>query len=218
MDNPMGHVLCAGTQMEHGYKLGARIDGQPEPQHVFIAAQSGAQFVQLDVWEPEMTEGAFVQRLSMFTSASEPRGDSGLTVAEDTFGSRGVQPFGQRGEHHCDQLGRGFQTVEGRVAPGGERGTTGLTTKGLDALNMAMLAISDEGVDLSIGDPEVRALRVGTGVAFGVYPLGCSPAAFHLAPGANRCKCRPHTRRVGAGEATGGAVIWGAWLKETLGS
>ena len=49
----MGYVLCAGTQMEHGKKLCARVDGQPEPQHVSGAAKPGAQFVQLEVREPE---------------------------------------------------------------------------------------------------------------------------------------------------------------------
>jgi len=99
-----------------------------------------------------------------------------------------------------------------------EGGVASLAAKGLDALDMAMLAIANEGVDLGIGDPEVPALRVGTGVAFGVYPFGCSPSAFDLAPGSYRCTCRSYTRRVGTAESTGGAVIWGAWLQETLGS
>jgi hypothetical protein len=48
---------------------------------------------------------------------------------------------------------------------------------------MAMRAIADERVDVSISHAEVRALLVGTGEALGVDPLGCSPAAFHLTPG-----------------------------------
>jgi hypothetical protein len=43
-------------------------------------------------------------------------------------------------------MGRGFQTVQGRVEPGTERGVAGLAAKGLDALGTAMLAIADEGV------------------------------------------------------------------------
>jgi hypothetical protein len=46
--------------MEHRKKLGAWVDGQPEPQHLFGTAQPRAQFVQLKVREPEMAEGAFV--------------------------------------------------------------------------------------------------------------------------------------------------------------
>jgi hypothetical protein len=71
MDNPLCHVLCAGTEMEHRYKLRARIDGQPQPQHVLRAAQPGSQFIQLEMWEPEMAEEAFVQGLCVPTSASQ---------------------------------------------------------------------------------------------------------------------------------------------------
>jgi len=45
---------------------------------------------------------------------------------------------------------------------------------------MAMLAIPDERVDMSIGDAGIRALSVGTGEALGGHSLGCSPPAFHL--------------------------------------
>ena len=69
-------TLCAafcvrGREMEHGKKLGARVDGQPEPQHLFGAAQPRAQFIQLEVREPEMAEETLVQGLCMFSSASQ---------------------------------------------------------------------------------------------------------------------------------------------------
>jgi hypothetical protein len=54
VDEQMRHVLRAGTQMEGGKNLRARVDGQPQPEHVLIAAEPGAQFVQLQVREPEM--------------------------------------------------------------------------------------------------------------------------------------------------------------------
>jgi len=60
MDDPMGHVLCARTQVERWKNLGARVDGQPEPQHLCCAAQSGSEFVQLQVWEVQMAEGPLV--------------------------------------------------------------------------------------------------------------------------------------------------------------
>ena len=49
-----------------------------------------------------------------------------------------------------------------------------------------MLAIPDEGVDVRICDPEVRALLIGTGVALRVDAFGCSSPAFDLAPGPHR--------------------------------
>jgi hypothetical protein len=60
-----------------------------------------------------MAEKAFVQSVRVYTCASEPGGDSGLTIAEDPFGGRRVQPFCQGREHHSDLMRRGFQAVEG---------------------------------------------------------------------------------------------------------
>jgi hypothetical protein len=92
----MCHVLRAGTEMEDWNKLRAGVDGQPQPQQPCGAAQPGAQFIQLQMREPEMAEEAFVQGLCMFPGASQPGADGGLSVAEDPFGSGRVQPFSQR--------------------------------------------------------------------------------------------------------------------------
>ena len=97
-----------------------------------------------------------------------------------------------------------------------ERGVASLTTERLDVLGLAMLAIPDEGVDVSIGDAEVRTLMVGTGEALGVHPLGCSPPTFHLAPGTNQRRSRSHSKRRGAREVTGRAIKWSVWLEKTL--
>ena len=86
------------------------------------------------------------------------------------------------------------------MATSGEGSAASLTAKGLDLLGTAMLAIPNQSVDVSVGDSEVRALLVGTGEAFGVHPLGGSPAAFDLTPGAYRRRSRSHTRRGGAHE------------------
>jgi len=109
-----------------------------------------------------------------------------------------------------------FQTIQGGVAPGAEGGAARRASKGLDLLDMAMLAIANERVDLIIGNTEVGAEVVRTGEAFGVDPLGRSPPAFDLAPGAHRRRSRSHNRRVGAGEATGGAIVWAAGLEQTV--
>ena len=80
-------------------------------------------------------------------------------------------------------MGKGFQAIQGRVAASTEGGAARLTPKRLNPLGLAMLAIPDEGVELSVDVPEVGALPVGTGEAFGIYPFGGSPPAFDLAPG-----------------------------------
>ena len=94
----MRGVLRAGAQMEDGKQLRAWVDDQPEPQGLLGVAQLGAQFIQLEVREPEMGEEALVQRLSVPACASEPGRDGGLAVAEDPLRSRRIQPFGQRRE------------------------------------------------------------------------------------------------------------------------
>src|SRR5260221_6163932 len=81
---------------------------------------------------------------------------------------------------------------------------------------MTMRAIPDECMEVSICDPEVQTLLIGTGEAVGGYALGCSSSAFHLAPGTYRHRRRPLTRRESAGETTDGAIAWSARLEETL--
>jgi hypothetical protein len=81
---------------------------------------------------------------------------------------------------------------------------------------MTMLAIPNQCVDLSIGDPEIRALLVGTGETLGIDPFGRSPTAFDLAPEAYRSRCWPCTQRGSGGETTGGAIVWATGLEQTV--
>ena len=90
-----------------------------------------------------MEEEALVQSVRVYTCTSEPGGDSGLAIAEDPFGGGRIQPFSQGRKHDGDLVRRGFQTIQGRVAPGSERGAARLTAKGLDALGLAVLAIAN---------------------------------------------------------------------------
>jgi hypothetical protein len=157
-----------------------------------------------------------MQGLRVRALASQPGGESGMPVAEDSLGGGRIQSTGSRRQHHPDLLRGGFQAVQGGVAPRTERRVASLTAKGLDPLGMAMSAIANQGMNVSVCDAEVRALVVGAGEALGVHPFRCSPSAFDLAPGADRRRCWLHTRREGGGEATGGAIAWGAWFKEAL--
>ena len=67
----MRRVLRAGAEIQHGQKLRAGVDGQPEPEHLCGAPKPGAQFIQLQMRELEMAKEAFVQGLCMFPSASQ---------------------------------------------------------------------------------------------------------------------------------------------------
>ena len=216
VDHPMSHVLCARTELKHRKNLGTRVDGQPEPQHLFGTAQPGAQFVHLQVREVQIAEEAVTQGMSMLTCTSQPGGDGRLPIAEDPFGSGSVQSFGQRRQYHCDVMRRGFQTVEGGVEPGREGGAAGLTPKRLDRFSAAMLAIANQRVNLIIGDPAVPALWIGTSETFGVSAFGGSSAAFDLAPGLHRRRRWLHARRGRGGESTGGAIVWAAGREQTV--
>jgi len=81
---------------------------------------------------------------------------------------------------------------------------------------MAVLAISHQSMDVSVCDPEVQTLLIGTGKALGLHAPGCSSAAFDLAPGAYRSRRWPCTHRGGGGETTGGAIVWAAGLEQTV--
>src|SRR5437868_14605722 len=97
--------------------------------------------------KPEVAEGVLMEELCVLACASEPRGDGGLTVAEDPFSPGSIQPFSQRREHDGNLLGGGFQTIQRGVASGSERAVAGLTAKGLDVLSLAMLAVSHQSMD-----------------------------------------------------------------------
>jgi hypothetical protein len=180
-----------------------------------MAAQPRAQFVQLEVREPQLAEGPLMQRLSVLACAREPPRDSGLSGAENPRGRRGIQPFGQCSQYHGNLVRRGFQTVEGGVASSTEGATAGLTAVRLDLLRTTVLAIADQRVELRIGIAEVGTLRVGASEPFGVYAFGGSPPAFHLAPGSHRRRRSSSTRRGKGGQTTGGAIVWATGLEET---
>ena len=69
------------------------------------------------------------------------------------------------------------------VASSTERGVASETSERLDLLGLAMLAIANQHMNVSVCNPKGGTLVVGTGEAFCVHALGCSPAAFDLAPG-----------------------------------
>jgi hypothetical protein len=212
----MGYVLCAGTQLKHRKNLGEGIDREREPENLVGTAEPGAQFIQLQMREPEGAERALVQHLSVLACTRQPGGDGGLSVAKDPFSGGSIHPFGQRREHHGDLVRGGFQTIQRSVTSGSERGVTGLTTKGLDPLDTAMLAIADQRVDRGICDAEVRALPVRTGEALRVDAFGSTSLAFDLAPGPHRQRRWIRTRCQGGGKATGRTIAWGARFEQTV--
>jgi hypothetical protein len=91
----MRHVLCSGAKLKHWENFRAGINGQPQPEHLSDAAEPRAQFVQLQVREPEMAKEALVQGVRVLACTSEPSRNSGLSKAEDPLGGGNIKPFGQ---------------------------------------------------------------------------------------------------------------------------
>lgn len=157
MDEHGRGLLCTRPQREHGNKLGAGVNGQPEPEHVLRAAQLRAPFIHLQMREPERAEEAFVQGLRLLSSTGQPGRDARLPLAQDPLGGGKVQTLGQGSQHDCDLVRGSFQAVKGSRVASREGGAAGLTTKRLDALGMSRQAIANKGVDLITGDAQVHA-------------------------------------------------------------
>ncbi len=77
--------------------------------------------------------------------------------------------------------------VQRSIVSSAERGAASRTSQRLDPLRLTMLAIANERMKVSVSEPEVRALLIGTGEAVGVYSDGVLPDGFS-----------PHSRGVQA--------------------
>jgi len=100
--------------------------------------------------------------------------------------------------------------------PSAESRAAGLAAEGLDAFGLPMRAITDQGVDLGIGDLIVGALAVGTGEPLRGNPLGSATTALHLAPWANWWPRRQSMGVACSLLTAGRAIIWGARFEQRL--
>ncbi len=64
--------------------------------------------------------------------------------------------------------------------------------------------------------PKYAHCRLGQAKPSVGIRVASSTPAFHLTPGANRTWSWPYTQRGSGGEATDRAIVWGAWLKQTV--
>jgi len=71
VNDRMRRVLRAGADMQDRKNLGARIDGHPQPEHLCGAAEPGSHFIQLEVRDVKVAEGALVQGLSVRASTRQ---------------------------------------------------------------------------------------------------------------------------------------------------
>jgi hypothetical protein len=143
-----------------------------------MAAQPRAEFIELQMGKGELAEGAFMQALSMCSSASEPVGDGGMPDAKDPFCCREIQPFGQRTQHEGHPLRGRFQPIHRRMDTSTERVATRLTAKPLDSLGFSVAPIAHDGMDIRIADRVVLAGLIGTGEALGLHADGALLVGF----------------------------------------
>jgi hypothetical protein len=126
--------------------------------HVLSAAEAGAQFIHLEVREVQMAEEVHMQGVCMHgLPATERRVLVACRKPKTREAAEGSSPSESRREHHGDLGGRRFQSVQGRVTSRTEGGVARLTPERLNPLGLAMLAISDEGMEGGVGVAEVRA-------------------------------------------------------------
>jgi hypothetical protein len=93
VDKQVGNAVGPRAQKQHQNALSERIDGDPEPEHLGVATQPRAQFIQLQMREHKVAEGALMQRLGMGSRPHQPAGDCCMSNAKDTLRCRDIQSF-----------------------------------------------------------------------------------------------------------------------------
>ena len=176
--------------MQHGEEFGEWIHHHPEPKHVRSITEPCPEFVELEVWEREVPKPTVVQGGAVLTGPREPGGECAFAVAKHPYGSANSEPFRQCTQDFRHTCRCGFEAIERCVTPGGERGPTGLTAEGLDALDLAMRAVAHEGMDGGVDDTEIDAGGVRAREAISSDPLGCTSPALAFPPRAGQREWR----------------------------
>ncbi len=154
--------------------LSERIDGHPEPQDLCVAAQPRAQFIELQMGEHKVAEGALMQRLGMGSRPHQPACDRGMSNTKDAFRRRDIQSFRQGTQHQGHTIRRRCEPIQLRVEARTEPAATRLTAPPLDSLGFSVAPIAHDGMDIRTADPIVLAGLIGTGEALGLHPFGLS--------------------------------------------
>jgi hypothetical protein len=103
-------------------------------------------------------------------------------MAEHSYRRCDIKPFSKRGEHFCNPIGCGFEAIERRVAAGAEGGPACLTPESLDTFSLAVCTVTNQSVDLRVGNQIVRARTMWAGKSVCGNSLGSAPTAFAMAP------------------------------------
>src|SRR5262245_40986139 len=121
---------------------------------------------------------AVMQRGTVLSSPCEPGGDAGMPIPEHAHRGRDIQSFRERAEHLRNAVRRRFEPIEWGMAADTESHPSHLATVRVVAFAAPMCPITDQGMDLRIGDVIVRTAAVGTGEPVRITSFGRTAAAF----------------------------------------
>lgn len=183
MDNRIGHVLRAWSELNDGNGFGFGITGRPYPDILLGLPDVGPQFIQLDVHEIEIGEEALVQFAALLTAAAQPGTEGRFTHMDSFFDGRSVYAKSEQVENKTHGNGMRFQTIEYSVSADGEFLMAGLAEQILDIFVFTMRTIANQGVDGFISDQIVGTSWIGTEVALGPDRFLLSTFAFDAVPG-----------------------------------
>ncbi len=148
----------------------------------------------------------------MKASSREPCSDCEFTISENPHGGPDTQAFGQGAQDFPHATGRRFEAVQDGAVADAELGLAGLALEVLDVFSPTVAATADGGVDLVIGDAEVRTVGVGTGVPGCCYPFPATTRAFYLRICLREYRCGQEARM---GGATSGTIVRSARFEWT---
>ncbi len=146
-----GIVFGASTDMEGRNHFTDGVESQPEPGSGRRRADAGVEFVHLHERKHEVAKEEVVPILTMMTHPLKPTSDGCIRVTRKANEHGHVHAFRQKPEHEFDLLGVSFQVVERGVDATGEDFGAGLA---LEALNLVVRTIPDEGMKVSSGTPQ----------------------------------------------------------------
>jgi len=183
MDNRIGHVLGAWSELNDGNEFSFGITGRPYPDFLLSLPDIGPQFIELDVDEIKVGEEALVQFAALLTAPTQPSTEGRFTDIDSFFDGRSVYPKSEQVENKTHGSGMRFQTKKYCVSADGEFLMAGLAEQILDIFVFAMRTIPNQGVDGVICYQIVGTSWIGTEVALGPDRFLLSAFAFDSVPG-----------------------------------
>jgi hypothetical protein len=178
----IGHVLGAWTQLKCWDQFGGRLKGDPHPEVVGLVAQGGEEFIQLEMAEGQVLKKVGVHFLGMLTGAGQPEANRHFGVTEEQLSIGEGQSEIDGEEDEGDVGRRGTETIQGGAAATGKTFAAGLTPQPLNAIRAAF-ALPHQGMDHWVSVAEVVALGPWTGVPGRADGLGLTAGALAFRPG-----------------------------------